>query len=198
MASGPTPENARLIGELRARGMSYRAIDRALGYGGSGRLSKYAAETKPAANLTGPLRALVAGSGAPPAPARRMTKAGTPARVRQPVVRVKEGGVRKRGGVVVITGGPDTVLIKREIREAAKAGRTVSIVARVTMVKRYGRAPENDAEVSVYEKGGASAAGVLAAMNAAQSWAAGMRTLIGRKPGIEEVGKVTRITLTIV
>lgn len=71
-----------LIEQLRAGGLNYNRIAKALGRDSS-LIGQIARGKKPGANLLEPLQALASGAEVIPEPARRTTKGGTAARVRQ-------------------------------------------------------------------------------------------------------------------
>lgn len=182
-----TPANVAAIQALRAAGYSYRGIERALGIGGSGRLVKYAAESKPAPNLTGPLQALAAGR--QPAPVQRLV---SPTSVRRPVVSTTGGGsaadVRTTRGKTV----------RAMIRAAAAAGRKVSMVVTFARGQVYGGRYAQPATIGLFEKGGWGADKLLEELEGNPSWDAGLQAIAERKPGVEWVDRpITRWEVTI-
>lgn len=188
MASGPTPANVRAIRYLQRQGYSARQIERELGIGGSGRLIKYAAESKPAANLTAPLQALasrVRGEReAPPPPVeRRRTRSGKQARTRRKVITTAEGNEQ------LAVRSPRSVTLRRLLVDAASWGGRVQAIVTWAGVRKY--SPPiwfRPGEVPLWEHGGWDADTLLAVldhsgMSAESVWLG----LCLAKPGVEAI-----------
>ena len=146
-------QSQHLINQLKASGMSYSQIGKAVGRDSS-LISQGAKGKKPLVNIEGALKALVE-KRKPEPPARRLARSGAEAKVRQPKPKKEIEAITDKKGRVMNAdvSGMSKADARALLRKIKKDGGVISFTAKAKGYKKYRQLDPGEVDVNIFEDG---------------------------------------------